>query len=981
MGLGSGNLKDAVKLSEGQLSASCPVPKKYLDQCFEREEAKERKFSSRKPSKNEPYLVKSLIFLVLPFALRLRPDHTKQAAGSTRPQMLYPLWIPLNLDREGRFTPSEDLPDPWFARELLQPAADSVITLGDLTDQDRYLGQNSLTPDASWDRRKNFAFALYKFVLDGSNTDLEALGYDLDLSAACAFQFDLMDGASRAVIQLYDFLIKGTKDKTTSVPSLLDKLGRASMAPERRFLDSLTVAQNSRLHLGQMKGNFGLQESQREAIAHLLLNHPEEPLVVNGPPGTGKTTLIQSFIATKWIEAALKEEDPPLIVASSANNQAVTNIIDSFSNKHQKPSALEQRWLPNLKSHGLYLVANTAAEAAENSGYFYKTQGNSKSSYAEFLNQNIQELEEAFVAAAKKETKEEFNRVSQWKNHLKAKLDHLRGVLETGLERNLAYLALKGTLEKEFGPAHTWAVIIQQIEAEIVAKKSQLSVLSNVPSALKSALRSLSWRTRLLAWFPFNSFAKEELYYCCEAFLVTLGFRISVEKPHPKAILQAARQALQDTRERLFDLQASLEKLQPKLAELAALKAQFLTWAKEQKAEVDPDLLLEFDNPQGLLPWLDKNVRYPMFWWATHYWECRWLLAANEQIKGFGVETAIKKLKRDAMLTPCMVTTLFKGPDFFNYPHETNDFRPLLEGIDLLVVDEAGQASPALAGGMLALAKQVLVVGDVKQIEPVIKVTEAVDFGNARRLGLCKDTVAYKKLKPLKILASSYFGGTNGNLMGLASRQVGWQKYQGDVRFLERGLVLLEHWRSVPEIVNYCNKLCYQGLLKPQRADSNNFPWPRMGLYPTLGEEKKRGGSRYNPAEAEALAAWIEAQEDFLLREYPGKSLDQLIGIVTPFAAQKEAIRTALYNRKLKIEKVGTVHTLQGAERPIVLFSPVYNPGSVRQYFFDHTPNMLNVAVSRAQDAFLVFGDPAVFTTADPDAPSSILGHYLVEAG
>lgn len=64
--------------------------------------------------------------------------------------------------------------------------------------------------------------------------------------------------------------------------------------------------------------------------------------------------------------------------------------------------------------------------------------------------------------------------------------------------------------------------------------------------------------------------------------------------------------------------------------------------------------------------------------------------------------------------------------------------------------------------------------------------------------------------------------------------------------------------------------------------------------------------------------------------------------------------------------KLGTVHALQGAERSIVIFSMVYGPNEVGNMFFDSGVNLLNVAVSRAKDSFIVF------TNKDSNAPSDI---------
>ncbi|HAM8972471.1 TPA: hypothetical protein IDX87_004462, partial [Escherichia coli] len=93
---------------------------------------------------------------------------------------------------------------------------------------------------------------------------------------------------------------------------------------------------------------------------------------------------------------------------------------------------------------------------------------------------------------------------------------------------------------------------------------------------------------------------------------------------------------------------------------------------------------------------------------------------------------------------------------------------------------------------------------------------------------------------------------------------------------------------------------------------------------------KPNGGSRHNPLEAETIAAWLVAHKDDIERHY-GEPLYKVVGVVTPFSAQVNAIKMSL--RKLEINgkdeqgllTVGTVHSLQGAERAIVLFSPVYS--------------------------------------------------------
>jgi len=68
---------------------------------------------------------------------------------------------------------------------------------------------------------------------------------------------------------------------------------------------------------------------------------------------------------------------------------------------------------------------------------------------------------------------------------------------------------------------------------------------------------------------------------------------------------------------------------------------------------------------------------------------------------------------------------------------------------------------------------------------------------------------------------------------------------------------------------------------------------------------------------------------------------------------------------------------LQGAERPIILFSSVYGKNNIGGgYFFDRGVNMLNVAVSRAKENFIVFGCPEVFQGSN-GTPSSLLYKHI----
>jgi hypothetical protein len=134
-----------------------------------------------------------------------------------------------------------------------------------------------------------------------------------------------------------------------------------------------------------------------------------------------------------------------------------------------------------------------------------------------------------------------------------------------------------------------------------------------------------------------------------------------------------------------------------------------------------------------------------------------------------------------------------------------------------------------------------------------------------------------------------------------------------------------------------------------------------------------------NRVEARTIAQWIVENFASLVDLYHHQEEDpekkvaehELIGVVTPFAAQARMIRqeiaaaakeagpdAELPARLAQKITVGTAHRLQGAERPIILFSAVYGTTSAQSGFIDATPELMNVAVSRAKDHLVVFAAP-----------------------
>lgn len=375
---------------------------------------------------------------------------------------------------------------------------------------------------------------------------------------------------------------------------------------------------------------------------------------------------------------------------------------------------------------------------------------------------------------------------------------------------------------------------------------------------------------------------------------------------------------------------------------------------------------------------LDTTQRRTAFLWAAHYWEARFLLATHDVMSGARKENRdptnlSRHYRRLAMLAPCFVSSLHMLPKWFT-GYASGSEAPMLGEIDLLIIDEAGQVSPEVGAAPLALAKRALIVGDTYQLEPVWGVVRGIDEANARKHEVVGSMRAYADLTETGRLAA------DGCLMVMAKRASRFASFP-DGGEAEGGMFLREHRRCLATIINYCNRLVYGGRLVPC-TDETGRPrladLPPMGYAHINGVERLQGKSRVNEIEAATIASWIAANAERIGAAY-GKTVGDVLAVVTPFAAQANVVRKHLRKVGLGDARItaGTVHALQGAEREVILFSTTYGAKPSGTMFFDKAPNMLNVAVSRARDHFLVFGNMDLLNGAI-NTPAGLLGATLL---
>ncbi|MCB0336900.1 MAG: hypothetical protein KDD62_11370, partial [Bdellovibrionales bacterium] len=256
-----------------------------------------------------------------------------------------------------------------------------------------------------------------------------------------------------------------------------------------------------------------------------------------------------------------------------------------------------------------------------------------------------------------------------------------------------------------------------------------------------------------------------------------------------------------------------------------------------------------------------------------------------------------------------------------------------------------------------------------EQLEPVHEIPWFLDKSRLAEFGITTNTAE----EIPNALKRSGLSCSSGSVMqrAIASCRLEFPSTTGPNQI---GSFLSEHRRSVPLIVAFCNRLSYNGRLVPKRPANPLQPLPTFAWANIPGIQKRLGPSWLNTIEADAIVDWLSRRQQEIEQAYEGRTLEDLVAIITPFAAQSNDLKRKIRQTWPRMV-VGTVNSLQGAEREIVLFSPTYDRRHQKTFFFNRNSHMLNVAVSRAKDSFVVFGDMYNFKRGDD--PIGLLSRFL----
>lgn len=915
--------------------------------------------------------------------IRLLKHGKERTAGA--PGIVTPLVTSVLLNREGFLFPKSPATIP---RDLLEPLPKGTFSIGEMAEYDKYKtnhdsitfgpgdegDQREETDEQRAERHARYKQLWQKYLKETKELLKSVAGKWLDspeqyepAGYGYVIKANQPGGASIHILPMYDHLLSSKKE----VP-LLSRFASKVKPPVAPLLASNAMF---RERLGHSGDKFPLAIAQRDALSHYLTQQPCDILAVNGPPGTGKTTLLLSIIATEWARAALNKTEPPVVIATSTNNQAVTNIIEAFGKDFSTGTGpMAGRWLPEVKSFGAYFPSSSRKAGAVKK---YQTEDffNRVESLEYVENAHFFFLEKARAAFPTEECRSPENVVDL----LHQRLVELSAELE---QIEPAWGRLNAIREERRAISDDLEQYIQNKRTLLLNSTNEISLLTQGKKQWQQYRAGESIMFALFSWLPA---VRTKRHYQMKLFLEsTFGARMTAfQGSLPDGIdafidgLIALALKEQAEYQQQIDLTEDISRRESE----AAIRWREITHSLGNLGEAE----LSLSEADELA---DTRLRFPAFLLATHYWEGRWLIdmAAIDNLqkeKGLRGAKAIKaRWLRRMKLTPCVVMTCFMLPHHMLIREHVGgkkfDDGYLYNFADLLIVDEAGQVLPEVAAASFALAKKALVIGDTEQIAPIWNSLPCIDIGNMIEENILPGGTQEELTEAYALVCDSGKSAASGSVMKVAQFNSCYQ-YDQD---LARGMYLYEHRRCFDNIIGYCNTLCYHGKLQPKRGKEKGTIFPAMGYLHIDGKGMQAsGGSRYNDFEAETIGAWLAAHKEEIERHY-NKPLHEVIGIVTPFSAQVSAIKSSLRNLDINCNgdenslTVGTVHSLQGAERAIVLFSPVYSKHEDGG-FIDSDSSILNVAVSRAKDSFLVFGDMDLFEIQPGSSPRGLLANYL----
>ena len=233
---------------------------------------------------------------------------------------------------------------------------------------------------------------------------------------------------------------------------------------------------------------------------------------------------------------------------------------------------------------------------------------------------------------------------------------------------------------------------------------------------------------------------------------------------------------------------------------------------------------------------------------------------------------------------------------------------------DLCIMDESGQCNVATSLIPIVRATDLLLVGDTNQLQPVTVIENETNDFLMEKYNIGKE-----------------YDYVSNSILSTMLRKDGNSK----------SILLSYHYRCGRNIANFVNKRFYEEQLKLLNNSNGNL------FYVDVHNSSHPDARNSYLQEARAIVGIIK------------KNKYDDVGIITPFVNQANLINEELKKEGISSVKAGTVHTLQGSEKSVIILSSAISPatGKKTMDWVANNHELINVAVTRAKESLIFVGD------------------------
>lgn len=848
---------------------------------------------------------------------------------------------------------------PWISTDYLAPYVDEEVALCHEEQIEKYIEENFKSNDINFNEYLKIAEKMFDKVCNVKE-------FHAIIKNKVYIYEDKTHKFTSHIRDVYWNLIENKNLK------LYDNISQCFFKNQGLTSNPLCMNKNEDLYsFSQSTPNISLSKVQKKCLLAINEMNDGQLITVQGPPGTGKTTLIQSIVATLLVRNAFNELNAPIVLAVTPNNESCINIINNMNLINYNKTIFDKRWISFDKlSDEMSLNLNNL------SMFFYSRNDTNNDDwpkdinyYNESIYRCLSQIKENDVEILKDEFLDHFSEFFYVEKQQYDKIDEkvtrtIHNLLKC-IEKCREIIAKYG--KDGFLFQNDWKNVDEQkLKRESECSKKSYEESDNKLGEVKSEINHLTseltnitsiikkWNN-LLNSIP-KIFKKISLF---NKLIIKQARKII-----PEGIIYFSDKQIENITNKLNESltwkENELNKLKERFGniklETSKLEANYILNNDKYDARIAIKYLkkyikgiIEYNN----LETLNNNLAYLSFWTAIHYYEAKLLYEFDEINCGMSdISYKQKELNILSLITPCFVATKNSVPKIFK-----DGFSYLYEKADLLVIDEAGEITPEEGLCSLAFAKKAVIIGDKKQLKPVSKINKGVDSIKMATHGL---------ISMIGLFGKRIETGMNccySSMMEVCEK-CSFYTDSDDLSYF--GFFLNEHRRCYGEIIKFCSDLFYDERLLCVRTTPKNLLFSKPMVYheiinPTRSEIYIT--SRRNKDEAKQIVSWLNSKYCAIKNYYinnKGVNYKFTIGVITPFKAQAELLQKLIHSKfddkYTSHIQIGTVHDFQGKEKDIILFSLVYHHEENCK-FINWNSSLLNVAVSRAKDTFVLFGD------------------------